>query len=367
MHNKDRELSQPQSLTPTQWRKARELFYLVSEAPAEERTAMLQRFCAGDDLLQREVEQLLALGQTSNELFEQSLLQTLANRVGVSAADADPPAQIGDYLILKKIGQGGMGNVYLATKDRQPEAVPVALKLLQQAVASDFTRRLLLREYESLVRLSHPNIAQALDHGITSDGVPYLVMEYIGGLPIDEYCTQQRLGIRLRLELFLAVCDAIQFAHEMDIVHWDIKPSNILVTEGKPKLLDFGLARWLESSVADGLAPQAFAWLLTPEYASLERLSGASVSAASDVYSLGVLLYRLLIGELPFQFKSRFPTEAAQSLREQLPLLPQKLQDQNLNEDIRNVLLRILTLTPDTRYSSVAALTADVRSVLRSI
>src|SRR5207244_7439521 len=215
------------------------------------------------------------------------------------------------YVIIREIGQGGMGTVYLAARADGYFEKQVAIKLLKRGVANKEVLRRFRSEREVLARLDHPNIARLIDGGTTEDGLPYFVLEYVEGQTITRDCDQHKLNTMERLKLFRNVCAAVQFAHQNLIVHRDLKPSNIIVTEdGTPKLLDFGIAKLL-SGATSVEATATIGRVLTPEYASPEELRGLSVTTSSDVYSLGVVLYELLSGHRPFNFESRLPEDVA--------------------------------------------------------
>src|SRR5207253_391487 len=208
--------------------------------------------------------------------------------------DALAGSRIGPYKIIREIGRGGMGTVYLAARADDFEK-RVAIKLIKRGMDTDEILSRFRNERQILANLDHPNIARLLDGGTTTDGLPYFVMEYIEGQTIDEYCEARKLATAERLQLFRMVCGAVHYAHQNLVVHRDLKPSNILVTpEGVPKLLDFGIAKILSPT---GGLETTLIHALTPEYASPEQLRGQAVSTASDVYSLGVVLYQLLTGQ----------------------------------------------------------------------
>ncbi len=249
----------------------------------------------------------------------------VAGELAESASGHWQGRMLGAYRIESRVAAGGMGVVYRARRSDQQFERVAAIKLLNNPLASDDARRRFFAERQILADLNHPNIAQLLDGGTTEEGIPYLVMEFIDGQPIDAYCRDADLSIAARLRLFIRVCDAVQYAHQHLIVHRDIKASNILVAQdGIPKLLDFGIAKLLEGGSA-GRVPAdltlADARLLTPRNASPEQIRGAAITTASDIYSLGVLLYELLSGRPPYRIQATTPRHSnARSARPTLRL-----------------------------------------------
>ena len=282
------------------WQRVLELFDEASELAPGERGRWLDNACGADGELRTEVERLLRAGDQDDGFLEAEV----ASYAGTLAAAATPRV-IGQYRVVKEIARGGMGAVYLAERADEQYQAKVAIKLVHFGSIShaDFRRRF-LRERQILASLRHPNIASLLDGGITEDGIPYLVMEFVDGLPVDEYCRRHSLSLTGRIRMFQLICLAVQHAHRSLIVHRDIKPSNILVTaEGEPKLLDFGIAKNLAGS---GAAPTVALTgpaqrVMTLEYASPEQFRGEPVTTATDVYSLGILLYEILAGRHPFE------------------------------------------------------------------
>jgi tetratricopeptide (TPR) repeat protein len=265
---------------------------------------------------------------------------------------------IGSYRLLDRIGQGGMGEVYRAVREADFET-QVAVKLVKLGMDTDHVLQQFCRERQILATLDHPNIARLLDGGAV-DGRPYLVMDYVEGVPITEYARQHELSIEARLRLFRAVCSAVEYAHQRLIVHRDLKPANILVTSaGEPKLLDFGIARLLETSSDSTLTSVP---LMTPECASPEQARGAPANTATDVYALGVLLYELVTGERPYRFPSRAPHEIARVICEVEPPRPSAVRP--LPADLDNVVLKAMQKDPRLRYRSVAELSADISRFL---
>ena len=233
-----------------------------------------------------------------------------------------PGLRIGPYVIERELGVGGMGAVYLAYRGDEAFEKRVAIKLVRAALASPDAVERFKRERQILARLEHPNVARILDGGTTEDGLPYFVMEYIEGRPINAYCDAERLDTTRRLRLFLDLCSAVEYAHHNLIIHRDIKPGNILVAaDGVPRLLDFGIAKLVDPVVGDE-ATRATSLSFTPWYASPEQVQGDPMSTATDVYSLGVLLYELLTGHGPYRITSRKPLEVMKAIVEQEPEPP---------------------------------------------
>ncbi len=362
------------TFSPTQWRKIEELYLAASALPRAEREALLDEACVSDAVVRREVESILALESQAENFLEDAEGDWQA----ISA-----PQRIGPYRILREIGHGGMGAVYLARRDDGEFQQRVAIKIVRQGFAGDFVRRRFRHEREILARLAHPNIARLLDGGTTADGVAYLVMEYVEGEPVDKYCA--RLPLAARLELFEQVCAAVQYAHQNLVVHRDLKPDNILVDrDGAPKLLDFGIAKLLDAEHSPAERTLTGQRALTPEYASPEQVAGDTITTASDVYSLGVLLYVLLTGQSPYRFKNHSLQEIARVIGEQEPLPPSKIVargaaslgagfdapdklERALKGDLDTIVLKAMRKEPAARYASVEQLAADLQRHLQGL
>ena len=314
------------------WLRIDALFEAALDQPPGERKSFLQAHCPDDVALRHEVEALLAAaGEAGSFLQSPAPLPTTddsddADDSGHGAPPAsDTGATIGPYRILREIGEGGMGAVYLAVRDDETFHKQVAIKLLLPGVRSVSLVRRFRAERQILATLEHPNIARLLDGGATADGRPYLVMEYIDGSAIDAYCDTHRLSVGERLAIFCRVCEAVHYAHQNLVVHRDIKPSNILVTEdGQPRLLDFGIAKLIEPGALPYPleATRTDQRPMTPSYASPEQVRGRTVTTASDVYSLGVLLYNLLTGKLPHELRGLSPAEVDRMLHQAEPIRP---------------------------------------------
>ena len=305
------------------WQQIQELFDEAAGLAADERDAYLSDKCGGDVDLLREVKALLNNDQDddSSDRFASAIGDEQTD-LGISRArESWRGEKLGVYTIIDKIAEGGMGAVYLAERHDQAYEQKVAIKLISDADMSGELERRFIAERQILANLHHPNIAGLIDGGTSESGTPYLVMEYVSGESIDEYCDRHRLTIGERVKLFIRVCDAVQYAHQNLIIHRDIKPSNVLVTkDGEPKLIDFGIAKPISSAEADKTKLGRRA--MTPKHASPEQLLGDPVTTASDVYGLGILLYELLSGSFPFDMSSSSVDDVQQIATQATPPLP---------------------------------------------
>ena len=347
------------------------------------------RLNLADDVLAREVLSLLAYHGATGPLDASAvgdgeyLLDLLAR-----SADADlasPQAsdvvenesvRIGPYRTIREIGRGGMGTVYLAVRDDGQFRQEVALKLLRGSIATDDFVRRFRCERQILAGIEHPNIARLVDGGRTTDGLPYFVMEYIDGTPVDTFCDTHELDTRERVRLVRKVCSAVQLAHQNFVIHRDLKPANILVTQdGEPKLLDFGIAKVLDGhEIADDTsATKLDTRLMTPDYASPEQILGENITTASDVYSIGVLLYELLTGRPPFRSTDVSYSEHIRSVCEEEPPTPSTVvpttkhnssRRRALRGDLDNIVLMALRKDVSRRYASVEQLSSDLENYL---
>ncbi len=300
---------------------------------------------------------------------------------------ASVDGRIGPYRLVRELGQGGMGAVYLAVRDDDVFSKRVALKILKRGMDTEAIVRRFRTERQILAGLDHPNIARLLDGGATADGLPYLVMEFVDGMPLAEHAEKRALDTTARLELFVLLCSAVQYAHQNLVIHRDIKPGNVLVThDGVPKLLDFGIAKLLNAELSGQTLEAATAQgllMMTPEYASPEQVRGEQVTTATDVYSLGVLLYELLTGRQPYRITSRAVPEIVRIVCESEPPRPsaavaasssdstrigdpQRLR-RRLEGDLDNIVMKAISKDPQRRYVSVDQFAEDVRRHLTGL
>ena len=360
--------------------------------------AYVREACGGDSDLESEVRSLLASNAEAGSFLEEPAVER-AGRLTPWPDTAPVRSRIGSYEILRELAHGGMGVVYLAERTDSGFRQTVALKLVRRGMDTDFILRRFEGERQILAALDHPNIARLLDGGSTREGQPYFVMEYIPGRHVLEDCDARSLTTRQRLVIFQQICSAVSYAHRNLVVHRDLKPANILVTPGcVPKLLDFGLARVLQADISDRLAEQTDTALrfLTPEYASPEQVRGERITTASDIYSLGVVLYELLTGHRPYRLTGRRPDEVARIVCEAEPekpsvaiarteevlrggkdpvtLTPQSVAAtrdgdfaklrRSLRGDLDIIVLMALRKEPDRRYASAEQFSEDIRRFL---
>ena len=367
-------------MDPEHWRRISAVFDQACEAQPSERACLLDRYCGDDEEFRREVQSLLdadAVGNVIDDRVPQLRIAVAAEWARNNEA-APVGAIIGCWRVLRELGRGGMGVVMLAERMDGQFEQRVALKLIKRGMDSEAVLARFLRERQILARLSHPNIARLLDGGLSTDGRPYFVMEYVDGAPILEYCARLSLGLRARLECTMQICAALQFAHRQLVVHLDIKPSNVIVTEGgEVKLLDFGIAKLLGGAQAEP-ALQTRTQVrrpLTPGYASPEQLLGEPVSTATDVYGVGCLLYELLTNRRANGLgEAASPQEACQALARGEPLAPSRAAGQSqalpgisarkLRGDVDTIVLKALKREPERRYPTIEALAQDLRRCL---
>jgi eukaryotic-like serine/threonine-protein kinase len=347
-------------MTPERWVEVGSLFDAALEVAPEERQGFLDARCNGDSQLKAEVESLLSSLAGAESFLENPIAGNLRQAL---------PARrrAGPYELLEEIGHGGMGVVYRAVRRDQGFERLVALKLVKRGMDTDFILRRFEAERRILAGLDHPNIARVLDGGSTEDGLPYFVMELIEGKNLLDYCRETKPEISERLHLFRQICSAVQYAHQRLVIHRDLKPSNVLVTAGAvPKLLDFGLAKVLAQDPAETVERTQTAFrLLTPEYASPEQVRGEALTTASDVYSLGVVLYELLTGERPYRLKTRAPEEVSDAVLKQEPARPS--MKTRLHRDLDAIVMKALRKEPGRRYASAEQLSEDIRRHLEGL
>ena len=353
-------------MNPERWQRVKGIVADALEQSTVQREQFVAEACGDDAELRREVDSLLQhSGTTSNiDGVVEDLSWSRRER-----SDSPIGQTVGAYRIIREIGRGGMGAVYLGERADRAFEKEVAIKLLKRGTDTDEVVRRFEAEREILARLEHPNIARLIDGGTTSDGLPYFVMEHVAGTAVTDFCASNNLSVDDRLRLFLKTCGAVQFAHQNLVVHRDIKPANILVTpEGEPKLLDFGIAKLVATD--DGAASMTMAahQRLTPAYASPEQVRGEPITTVSDVYALGALLYELLTGKNAHRFANvpPAPTELLRVVGEETPQRPSAAAGDNasarkLRGDLDNILLQALRKEPARRYPTVNALAEDVR------
>ena len=370
-------------MSAQRWRLIREIFHRALDRPEAERMAFLVSACGDDADVRLEVESLLAAHlQAPRFLSEPASLTEPDTGTGIDRART----RIGAYEVQGTIGHGGMGTVYRAVRDDDTFRKTVALKVAHGGLRSTYLQRRFLQERNILARLQHPHIAMVLDGGTTPEGQPYLVMEHVEGQPITAYCAARALGLGDRLNLFRMVCGAVQYAHQNLVIHRDLKPDNILVTaDGQPKLLDFGIAKLLAAGLDPEDAPTATVMpMMTPDYASPEQVRGDAVTTASDVYSLGILLYELLAGRRPYTVRSDALPEIVRMVCETEPALPSLaaaerpragapetgpgvIPASSLRGDLDTIIMKALRKQPSRRYPAVQDLSVDIDRHLRGL
>ncbi len=372
------------------WPRVKEVLALALEAPPDERSAVVEAQCAGDAELRAEVESLLAADADAGQFIATPAVDARDQDEG---HDPHLGSTIGPYVIDRCLGSGGMGAVYLA-RHTGDFSHSVAIKMIRRGMDSDLVVRRFRHERQMLASLNHPHIARLFDGGTTAEGLPYFVMEYVAGEPIDRYADDRRLNVSDRMRLCLDVFDAVEHAHDHQIIHRDLKPGNVLVTaEGQIKLLDFGIAKWLGSGTDGDSTMTSLARPMTPEYASPEQVRGGTITPATDVYALGLLMYEVLTGHRPFRFDQRTPEEISSVVCEQEPERPSTAigrvettthadgtteartpitvseTREGSPDALRNrlsgpldaIVMKALRKVPEARYPTVAALAGDVR------
>lgn len=388
-------------MTPEEWQRVRSILESALELEPANRSAFLDGAC-NNPFLRREVESLINSHEQAgtNALRPGSILSLDPEEE--ARFRLLPGKRIGAYEILEEIALGGMGAVYRTIRADGQYKQEVALKIVRAELGAELTATRFRNERQILANLDHPNIAKILDGGTTADGLPYFVMELIDGLPITDYCDQHELSVDARLKVFRMVCSAVHYAHQHLVIHRDIKPTNILITsEGTPKLLDFGIAKILDRNLLPENMTMTAAglWMMTPEYASPEQFRGDLISTATDVYSLGLVLYELLTGHRAYRFPGPLPHEIARAVletnpekpstairrrdeistqeKEKAPVTPEvisgmradtpdKLQGR-LAGDLDNIVLKAIRKEPRERYSSAEQLSEDIRRHLEHL
>jgi serine/threonine-protein kinase len=366
----------------TRWSQVKEIFYAALDLPQAERHAFLRGKCS-DDWLYEEIESLLEAHEKTERFIESPMFGSVKDFVKDEKESSLVGKLIGVYKIEKEIGRGGMGTVYLASRADEHYQKRVAVKLIKRGLGTDDIIRRFRHERQILAALDHPNITRLLDGGATENGLPYLVMDYVEGVPLNHYCNERQLTINERLKLFLQICSAVTYAHQNLIIHRDIKPSNIFVTsDGVPKLLDFGIAK-LTTPDSPQTIERTATQAMTPEYASPEQILGEPVTTATDVYSLGVVLYELLTGHRPFKTRTNNPNEIARLITDSEPQKPSSVVTRGrkignrqlaapsvsnqLRGDLDNIVLMAMRKEAERRYSSVEQFAADINRYLKGL
>src|SRR3989454_1722418 len=351
-------------MNAARWEKIQALFHDVADLPDPAQRASLEAQCAEDPALMTEV-----LGLLEEDARGDSLLDRDAAHVAAEVLDEGiPPALLdqtfGPYRLKEALGQGGMGVVYLA--EREDLGSVAAIKILRDAWLSPDRRERFASEQRTLAQLNHPAIARLYDASTLPDGTPWFVMEYVEGVPLTKFCEEHASSIPERLRLFRAVCEAVEHAHRHLIVHRDLKPSNILVTpDGSVKLLDFGIAKHLDSLAGPVDQTKTGLRMMTPAYAAPEQILGEPIGMHTDIYTLGVVLYELLTGRLPFDLSNRTPGEAETVIVERGPKRPSAAaQEQSISRrawaDLDVLCLTAMHIEPQRRYRTVEALIRDI-------
>ena len=358
------------------WRQLDGILEEALDLPQERWPALLDRACGDDANLRREAEELLAAHADTDSLFLDGSYADRAADLLVEAADAArPPVRVGPWRVVGRLGEGGMGEVFLAERAEGDFEQRVALKRLRPDLASPDLVARFLHERQILARLEHPGIARLVDGGVDAEGQPWLALEFVDGQPITGWCVERGLDVEARLELLVEVCDAVAFAHRNLIVHRDLKPSNILVDgDGRVKLLDFGIAKLIVGESGTDAAPTRIL-ALTPEYAAPEQYFGGPVTTATDVWALGVVLHELLTGRRPESSGGREGGERRSALPVRDPRRPSTVVrdtggasagslSRRVRGDLDAIVLKALRTEPDQRYASVDDLADDLRRTL---
>lgn len=357
-------------MTPEKWLKIKEIFNEAVEMETSKRASFVQSACQDDEEILSEVEKLLDEDTKDETLFdpfiESNPFLTKPDALG---------SVIGKYKVIKEIGEGGMGSVYLA--EREELGNKVALKIVKSGMNTADLLRRFKTEQQILANLEHPNIARLLDNGTTEDGLPYYVMEYVEGETLLKFADENQLSTKDRLQIFRKICSAVQFAHNRLVVHRDLKPNNILINKDlEPKLLDFGIAKVLSPEQSKQKGTATLLGMMTPNYASPEQLRGETVTTASDIYSLGVILYELMTGTLPFNLKQYTLMEMMEVVSNTDPQTPSHVINKvepkthiisQLKGDLDNIILKALKKEPTRRYLAAEQFSEDIRRHLEGL
>ena len=353
----------PESAPAARWKRVKDVFDHALDLPRGELTRYLDEACGTDAALRGEVLSLIAALGEAGSFLEEAV-------VNLAGPKTSAGRRIGPYQLESLLGQGGMGEVYLSTREVDGYKMPVALKLIRHSAVTPGTLRRFRMERQILARLHHPRITQLLDGGITDDGLPYLVTEYVEGTPLDKSADARAMDLPARLDAFLAICDAVSYAHRQLVVHGDLKPGNILMQPGGGiKLLDFGISRLLQTSEDTTEAKPGGTTQppMTPAWTSPEQLRGEPAGIASDIYSLGRILYFLLTWEYAIPMERLAPMQYYEKLQKEAPPRPSlRAGDRKLEGDLDNISLKAVEFEPAERFQSVEALAEDVRSHLAS-
>jgi hypothetical protein len=342
------------------WDQAHRLFLAAADLTPVEMAKFLDEACAGNAELRAEIESLIRADRGSDTF----LSGLIADEASILVGTQSPGDRIGFYRIVRELGHGGMGAVFLATRDDDEYQRLVAIKVVKRGMDTEEVLSRFRHERQILADLDHPYIARLHDGGTTVDGRPFFVMEYVEGLPVDDYCAQRELDTAARLRLFVRVCEAVAHAHRNLVVHRDLKPANMLVTAaGTPKLLDFGIAKLLGGVRAAGDCTVAASRFFTPEYASPEQVLGLQVSTASDVYALGAILYKLLTGRTAHKVTGESMLELERAVCEGEIPPPSRIAGR-IDPDLDNIVLMAMRKEPALRYPSADHMAADIQRYL---
>src|SRR5215467_13312578 len=366
-----------EKMDSARWERIQSLFHGAVDLRGSEQRTFLSLACGGDQALISDVLALLEEDAKGNSLLDRGMAEVARQMLDTAASPSFASQQFGKYRIQRLLGEGGMGVVYLAEREDLHDLV--AIKILRDAWLSPARRERFASEQRTLAQLNHPSIARLYDADALPDGTPWFAMEYVEGLPLTEYCKLHQSSLTARLHLFRSVCEAVQYAHSEAVIHRDLKPSNILVKQdGSIRLLDFGIARQLESLDTPVNQTMTGLRLMTPAYAAPEQIRGERVGIHTDVYSLGVILFELLTGQLPFDLNNLTPAEAASIIAEHEPGKPSSIARTNpaqpgglninktASADLDVLCLAAMHKDPARRYRSVEALIRDIDHYLRA-